>query len=236
MKPLKDLISCEVHNLFPVVDFDFCAEKIAAINLSPTNPELLPEVFSSTENFQQFIDAHLRKHHAKFLIGGYGERREIYRRSGLFDDDANAVQKEEPRNIHLGVDIWGAAGIPVYAPIDATVHSFANNNHFGDYGATIILEHDIAGKKFYTLYGHLSFSDLTHRFVGEDIAAGQAFAHFGPPAENGDWPPHLHFQIIENIGAWSGDYPGVCKTSEKEIYLCNCPDADLLLNLNQYLP
>jgi hypothetical protein len=50
-------------------------------------------------------------------------------------------------------------------------------------------------------------------------------------AENGNWPPHLHFQLIIDMQGMKGDYPGVCKFSERERYLANCPDADLLLNM-----
>ena len=53
--------------------------------------------------------------------------------------------------------------------------------------------------------------------------------------ENGHWPPHLHFQIILDMQLKEGDYPGVCKYSEREKYLANCPDPDLILQLNQYI-
>jgi hypothetical protein len=54
--------------------------------------------------------------------------------------------------------------------------------------------------------------------------------------ENARWPPHLHFQIVIDmeipiaIGK-KGDYPGVCKLSEKEKYLNNCLDPDLILQM-----
>jgi hypothetical protein len=32
-----------------------------------------------------------------------------------------------------------------------------------------------------------------------------------------------------------GDYPGVCKPSESEAYLTNCPDADIILNLMKHI-
>jgi peptidoglycan LD-endopeptidase LytH len=52
--------------------------------------------------------------------------------------------------------------------------------------------------------------------------------------ENGNWPPHLHFQLIADMEGWKGDYPGVCKYSEREKWLGNCPDPDLVLDLLQY--
>ena len=61
------------------------------------------------------------------------------------------------------------------------------------------------------------------------------FAEFGLPLENGHWPPHLHFQIIIDLEGWKADYPGVCAESEKEKFMANCPDPDLILQLNRYL-
>jgi peptidoglycan LD-endopeptidase LytH len=66
--------------------------------------------------------------------------------------------------------------------------------------------------------------------IGKFITRGEMFAHFGEPKENGDWPPHLHFQVIEDIGLYEGDYPGVCAINEAKKYLKNCPDANLMLS------
>jgi peptidoglycan LD-endopeptidase LytH len=114
------------------------------------------------------------------------------------------------------------------------VHSFAFNDHFGDYGATIILSHSLDGVAFYTLYGHLALADLEHLREGAYIVGGTTLGHFGEPHENGHWPPHLHFQVVEHIGLYRGDYPGVCRYSEKDQYLANCPDPDLLLGMRAY--
>jgi hypothetical protein len=39
--------------------------------------------------------------------------------------------------------------------------------------------------------------------------------------------------VIIDMEGRKGDYPGVCAPSEKEKYLNNCPDPELLLNLNK---
>src|SRR5438034_988571 len=70
--------------------------------------------------------------------------------------------------------------------------------------------------------------------AGGYVIRGEKIAHFGVPAENGNWPPHLHFQIIRDLEMNKGDYPGVCAYSKKEKYLSNCPDPDLVLNMMQY--
>jgi murein DD-endopeptidase MepM/ murein hydrolase activator NlpD len=141
----------------------------------------------------------------------------------------------EPRRLHLGIDIWGKPHTAVMAPLAGIVHSFAFNNNFGDYGVTIILTHILDDITYYTLYGHLSLNDIKNLREGERIEKGDVFAEFGLPMENGHWPPHLHFQIIIDLENYKGDYPGVCKYSEREKYLSNCPDPDLILQMNQYL-
>jgi murein DD-endopeptidase MepM/ murein hydrolase activator NlpD len=115
------------------------------------------------------------------------------------------------------------------------VHSFAYNEGFGDYGATIILLHQLDTVSFHTLYGHLSLEDISSLSEGAYITRGEIVGHFGEPHENGNWPPHLHFQIIRDVRIKNGDYPGVCALSEREAYLKNCPNADLILDMMKYI-
>jgi peptidoglycan LD-endopeptidase LytH len=164
-------------------------------------------------------------------IGGYNEHRTVYSRSRVFDAPTPG---EEPRRLHLGVDIWGKPYTPVMAPLDGLVHSFGDNEGFGNYGCTIILTHRLDGFSFHTLYGHLSRNSLKNLQEGVPVEKGDVFAEFGIPVENGQWPPHLHMQVILDLGDWKGDYPGVCKFSEKEKYLLNCPDPDLILQLRRF--
>jgi hypothetical protein len=99
----------------------------------------------------------------------------------------------------------------------------------------IILSHQLEGTTFYTLFGHLSLNDITRLHEGCYISRGQEFSHFGNEIENGHWPPHLHFQLIREIGVYEGDYPGVCKYSERQNFLSNSPDPDIVLGLMQYV-
>ena len=77
---------------------------------------------------------------------------------------------DEPRRLHLGLDIWGPAQAKVMAPLPGKVHSFANNASPGDYGATIILEHPWEGKSIFALYGHLSIDSISELWEGKVIA------------------------------------------------------------------
>ncbi len=114
------------------------------------------------------------------------------------------------------------------------VHSFAFNDQYGDYGAIIILHHQLDEVSFNTLYGHLTLQDIAGLQEGQYITRGAEFAHFGEPHENGNWPSHLHFQIVQEMHEKKGDYPGVCKYSEREKFLSNSPDPDTMLKMMQY--
>jgi murein DD-endopeptidase MepM/ murein hydrolase activator NlpD len=206
-----------------VVDFE-AGDRLHAFDFTAANKELTPEILADTQLFTDWIEDKLIKDQAKYGIGGYNEHRSIYSRSEHFND------LEEPRRLHLGTDIWGPAGTPVYSFSDATVHSFGVNENYGDYGATIVLQHYLNGDSFYVLYGHLSLSSLFGLQEGLTIAQGVRFAEFGIPEENGHWPPHLHFQVIRDMQGFVADYPGVCQYSKKEEFLSNCPDPAFILN------
>ncbi len=213
----------------PVVPFNPNTDKLLLFDFTENNKELTADQIANTEKFSHYINAQLKEHVCKYGIGGYNEHRTLYARSKHFD------AAEEPRRLHLGTDIWGDAGTKVICPINGIVHSFAFNNNDSDYGATIILTHNIAGMSFYTLYGHLSLNSIKNLQEGKRISAGDVFTEFGMRFENGNWPAHLHFQIIIDIQDWKGDYPGVCKFSEKKRWLENSPDPDLILNMNRFL-
>jgi murein DD-endopeptidase MepM/ murein hydrolase activator NlpD len=203
-------------------------QKMVVLDLSVQNKDLTADMLADVNRLSTYINQQITSAGAAFGIGGYFEERKIYQHSPLF----GAHQKEtEARTIHLGVDIWGPAGTPVFTPLGGTVHSFAFNNQKGDYGATIVLQHQLDGFVFHTLYGHLSLADLTYLRPNNYISPGLCFGHFGPPSENGNWPPHLHFQVIIDMQMKLGDYPGVCAAPQKNYYQLNCPDANLVLGL-----
>jgi len=228
MKTFEELIKANALSIHEVVDFNKNYDKLLPLDFTSANAELTDEVLDNTDLFSSWVNQKLANNNARYGIGGYNEHRTIYSRSAHFDTG------EEPRRLHLGVDIWGPAGTPVYSFYEAKVHSFANNNNFGDYGATIILAYNIDGFEFYALYGHLSLASLNGLEKGKFIAAGEKIAELGIKEENGYWPPHLHFQLISVIKDLKGDYPGVCKFSERDKYLANCPDPNLILEYSFY--
>ncbi|MEL8056227.1 MAG: peptidoglycan DD-metalloendopeptidase family protein [Pseudomonadota bacterium] len=159
--------------------------------------------------------------------GGYLEER------GIYDSPVFKTDNEEPRKLHLGVDLFAPAGTPFRSPLDGRVHSFQNNDGDLDYGPTIILEHEPKdGLTFWTLYGHLSAESLTDLTLGKPVSRGDVLAELGDKTINGGWAPHLHFQIILDLQGRSGDFPGVCKVSEREEWAEICPSPYALLGLS----
>ena len=188
------------------------------IDLSADSQTVPEAAWIDSDYGEQFFETLRKEKSVSFFYGGYREVRNLYSRHSLFQD------QDEPRNFHLGIDVWAPAGTNVYAPLDAQVHSFKFNQHAGDYGATIILQHRVSGSEFYTLYGHLSRKSIADLEVGKSIAQGMPFASLGKVSENGQWPPHLHFQVILDMQNYEGDYPGVCTVSQSQAFLENSPD------------
>jgi len=195
-----------------------------SIDLSVNNQNLPSN--ASAAQWEAFIDDYRQKNQASIAYGGYREQRNLYQRSDIFNDGDAAA-----RDIHIGIDLWTNAGTSVFAAAAGKVHSFAYNEGIGNYGPTIILEHNIDGAQFYTLYGHLSVESIEALEIGDAFKAGDELATLGDASVNGDYAPHLHFQVIKDIEGNFGDYPGVCSLVDLPHYIENCPDPNLLLKL-----
>jgi 4-aminobutyrate aminotransferase-like enzyme len=74
---------------------------------------------------------------------------------------------------------------------------------------------------FFTLYGHLAEIPLA---VGTKVKAGQEIARVGDRPGNGDWPPHLHYQIIRDLLDMGCDFPGVANPDMSEVFTALSPD------------
>lgn len=208
---------------FPVMGLDFQHLKPAFLDLSENNERLKEIDLDDDSDFEAFIQSEIMRVQGDYGIGGYLENRVIYRRSAHFESD------ESSRNIHLGVDVWMPSGTPVYAPLDGVVHSFGINDNYADYGGTLILQHIGSDGIFWTLYGHISHDSLEGLAEGDEFKKGEIVARLGSWDENGNWPSHLHFQVILDLLENSGDFPGVCRKEETEFFKNICPDPMMYL-------
>ena len=224
MKPLETILH-GIENV-KVIDDRIDYNQYIPLDLSITNEAFIKQKIDNSTAFEKFIESYLTENNAKVAYGGYNEIRNLYQRSEIFNDS-----KTEERNIHIGLDLWIKAGTPVLAAVGGFIHSFNYNTGVGDYGPTIILEHKIEDQKFYTLYGHLSLESISDIKIGDVYEKGQQLATLGDASVNGDYAPHLHFQIIKEISNTFGDYPGVCSENNLNHYLENCPDPNILLKI-----
>lgn len=209
-----------------VIALDIDYSEYIALDLSTTNAELERYSLETAADYEVFIQNYLDKNKSKIAYGGYIETRNLYKRSFVFNS-----QNTDERNIHIGLDLWINEQAAIYSALDGKIHSFQNNTALGDYGPTIIIEHEIENIKFHTLYGHLSHDSLIDKSVGDLVKKGEQIATLGLPPANGDYAPHLHFQIIIDMENKTGDYPGVCNIKNLEYYSMNCPDPNLLLKI-----
>lgn len=212
----SDFLKSQYSFALPI--FNSSLEDYQSIDLSKTNKNLWNQVNPSDPlEMQKYISNYLEKKGKNIAFGGYLEHRNIYDRSAYF-------KEKENRFIHLGIDFWTNENAGIAAVFDGTIHSFKNNKNFSDYGPTLILEHNAKGFTWFSLYGHLSLDSMLYWQIGKTIASGERIGYLGAISENGNYAPHLHFQIMLNMEGKSGDYPGV--TSEKEVhhFQNNCPN------------
>ena len=237
-----------------VVEPDLRTNNKVIFDLSTGSRELgtLSEV-ADLETFNRSIFDRMKAARASVGIGRYSEARPIYT-SEQYKMPGN--DGPEWRTVHIGLDLFMEPGSPVLAPLDGVVHSFRNNDAALDYGPTIILQHTIAeqalirlangagapgtacsgktkgeGLTFFTLYGHLSEDSLDGFYEGKPIAQGTPFAKIGSARVNGGWPPHLHFQIITDLLDRTGEFPGVARPSQRDVWLSLCPDPNLIVGI-----
>ncbi|TVZ25608.1 peptidase M23-like protein [Gillisia sp. Hel_I_86] len=212
----------------PVLDKTFAKKDFVHIDLSETNKDIREMPIPSANAVKTFIEGYVASKNAKVAYGGYNEKRSLYQRSVIFKNETTPSE----RNIHIGLDLWCDTGTPILAALEGTVHSFKDNEGFGNYGPTIILEHMVGDRTFYTLYGHLSKDSIKNLSFGQIVEAGDKIGALGSRKVNGDYAPHLHFQVIKDIQGFTGDYPGVTSADKLDFYLENCPDPNLLLKID----
>jgi 4-aminobutyrate aminotransferase-like enzyme/Ser/Thr protein kinase RdoA (MazF antagonist) len=172
----------------------------------------------------EIVFREMRQAGARVGVGRYNEARAWYTEPA-FSGGGHAT--DEHRTIHLGLDLFADPGTAVCAPLAGTVYAFANHAMRLDYGPVIILRHE----NFFTLYGHLTLDSLDGLQAGQAIGRGQRIGRIGAPPTNGDWAPHLHFQMITDLLDLGVDFPGVAYASQREVWLKLSPDPNGLIGI-----
>ncbi|MEO1437515.1 MAG: aminotransferase class III-fold pyridoxal phosphate-dependent enzyme, partial [Bacteroidota bacterium] len=172
--------------------------------------------FIDHQRFDDRIDRLLQSHQTDLGIGKYGEYRPFYTGPNY---EIQAPEGPSWRTMHLGLDVFLPVNMPVLAVYPGQVKSIQLNGGDRDYGPTIILEHTYGNNAtFWTLYGHLSNHSLDYLKVGQTVEQGQVIAWIGPREVNGQWPPHLHFQVMLDLLDFEGDFPGVAAPEFADVW------------------
>jgi len=161
----------------------------------------------------KLIDMEMADAGTGYAFGRWAEPRELYSNENFAGDT------EETRTIHMGIDLFCDAGTPVCAPLDGVIEHVANNDRELDYGPMLIVRHAGEEGDFFTLYGHLSLDTLDRVHEQQRVSAGEQIAAVGEPPGNGNWPPHLHFQLINDLLGLATDFPGVALKSQQDYWL-----------------
>jgi len=93
-----------------------------------------------------------------------------------------------PATNHLGIDIRGALGDPIFAA-DSGVIVYSGWNNWG-YGYVIVIDH---GNGWQTLYAHLS---AIYAGCGQSVYQSDSIGAFGSTGNSSG--PHLHFEMINS--------------------------------------
>lgn len=225
-------IAAHADDFATVVDADLKDEKQVVFDLSVGSP-LVANIASELDisKLNRDLVEHIRAAGVRVGIGKYDEARAIYAA-----DQYKIATDEMPeqRSIHLGIDLHMPPGSPVSSFWEGEIHSFNNNSDPMDYGPTIIVMHQTDDNEFfYALYGHLSLASLEGLEKGRSVKRGEVIGSIGDTDVNGGWPPHLHFQIITDLFEESGNFPGVARPSEREVWLAVSADPNLVLGIPQ---
>jgi 4-aminobutyrate aminotransferase-like enzyme/Ser/Thr protein kinase RdoA (MazF antagonist) len=223
---IEEWLRSHAEELAPIVDADL--SRAVVFDLSVGSPEFrTPEETLDTPAMTPRLFGRMREAGTDVGIGRYDEARLIY--GG--DAFAGATgEHPERRTVHLALDVFMEPGSAIYAPLDGRVHAVHDNAARFDYGPTLILEHaPEKGPRFFTLYGHLDPELLGRLAPGDPVRRGQRVAAIGAPPRNGDWPPHVHVQIVADMLDRGGEFHGVGAASERAVWLSLSPDPGLLL-------
>ncbi|RMI30617.1 peptidoglycan DD-metalloendopeptidase family protein [Nocardia stercoris] len=92
---------------------------------------------------------------------------------------------------HLGVDLAGADGTPIYSVADGRVVAAGPAAGFGNW--IVIDSIDVNGRPFSAVYGH-EWPSGVRVHVGDQVKAGQQIGNIGSAGQSTG--PHLHFEIV----------------------------------------
>lgn len=227
---VRAFLSASTASFAPVLGVDLRTEPSLVLDLSVGSPLVRGDSQENAEPaLTKRIFGAMQEAGVEVGVGRYDEPRLLYVVPAFAAGDGTIA---EHRTIHIGLDLFAAAGTPVFAPLDGVVHVADERALPLDYGGVILLKHlTDDGTEFFTLYGHLRRESFRGLRAGQRVARGEQLACLGDPAENGGWTPHLHLQIITDLLGLGSDFPGVATPSRRDVWRSVSPDPNLLVGV-----
>ncbi len=92
---------------------------------------------------------------------------------------------------HRGVDLTPGEGADIHAVAAGTVRIATESG--GDYGVTVVIDHEVDGELVSTRYGHMQYGSLEVA-VGDTVEPGQVIGNVGSTGRSTG--PHLHLEVL----------------------------------------
>lgn len=216
------------HDFAGVLKPSLTKPKVLALDLTATGPDAGAWATLDAAGAERLIAERVGQAGADFAIGLYAEDRIVYR--GDAYETPTAGQR---RTVHLGIDLFAPAREPVHAPFAGAVAFIHDDAVDFGFGPTVLLEHRTEeGDIFWTLYGHLSRQSVARLAVGQAVARGEAFCTLGEASENGNWSPHLHFQIVTDHLGLGARMHGVGVGEQWQVWRAISPDPSVVFGFS----
>jgi Peptidase family M23/GW (Gly-Tryp) dipeptide domain len=132
-------------------------------------------------------------------------------------DDVTSTYGERWGDFHHGIDIAIPGTVPIKASASGKVRSstFGSPGNYNGYGNVVVITHNIGGKTYETLYGHLRSRSVSQ---GETVSQGEVIGYMGSTGNSTG--QHLHFEIHD------GTYNGTQSNSTDPMKLLGTDFAD----------
>lgn len=123
---------------------------------------------------------------------------------GSYNFTSGYGQRDNPTGpgtqLHAGIDLAAPIGTPIYAPYDGTVA--ASGSVDAGYANWVVIDHDIDGSRYSTLYGHMELDSIEVE-EGDSVSQGDQIAGVGN--EGNSTGAHLHFEVWDGGRFDGGD-------------------------------
>ncbi|WP_374305736.1 aminotransferase class III-fold pyridoxal phosphate-dependent enzyme [Ferrovibrio sp.] len=214
------------HRFGPVVDAPLGHDHVAILDASLEPERLGHPSRDGGENLTLWWRAMQARVAPRIGIGRYAEDRGIY-------DHPEEPRDDKARKIHHAIDIFLPAGTDVLCPFMGTIEDFGYDAERHGFGGIVILRHETDdGVPFWTFYGHLAPGGLAILRRGQRVAPGAVIGRLAAETENGDWPPHLHFQLMTHLMGWKAiEVNGLSRSDQWELWREICPNPNIVLGI-----